>query len=63
MQNNQKYFDENNNLTPKGQEWIENLNKCAAKYSERAKATCYESDAEVAESIKSIKDKDQEFSL
>ncbi len=57
------YFDENNELTEEGQKWMDKLNKYSEKCEKINSATCYESDQEVAESIKNIGNKNSNNSF
>ena len=49
-----KYFDDNNELTEEGKKWMEKLNKFNQKCNNISKATCWETDQEVADAIKNI---------
>lgn len=48
------YFDVNNELTEKGKKWMNELNKYSEKCERISQATCWETDKEVAETIKNI---------
>lgn len=50
-----KYFNENNELTEEGKKWMNRLNKYSEKSKRINQATCYETDKEVADLIKNIK--------
>ncbi len=50
-----KYFNENNELTEEGTKWMNRLNKYSEKNKRINQATCYETDKEVADLIKNIK--------
>ena len=55
-----KYFNENNELTEEGKKWVNGLNRYSEKCKRINQATCYETDQEVANSIRNIESNDED---